>query len=85
MSRQKLMTFLTAGYNPIAVILPYVMFARPVFAGQIPLRALMQTAGAFAQVHSSFSFFVTSHSHLAEWKAVGCVPFAVSSPTPEEG
>ncbi len=70
MNRQKSLTFFTAGYNQIAVILPYVMLARPFFAGQIPLGTLMQTAGAFGQVQSSFSFFVTSYSRLAEWKSV---------------
>ncbi len=70
MNRQKSLTFFTAGYNQIAVILPYVMLARPFFAGQIPLGTLMQTAGAFGQVQSSFSFFVTSYARLAEWLAV---------------
>jgi len=70
MRRQKTLTFFTAGYNQIAVILPYLILARPFFAGQIQLGTLMQTAGAFGQVQTSFSFFVTSYASLAEWKAV---------------
>jgi putative ATP-binding cassette transporter len=70
MSRQKTLTFFTAGYNQIAVILPYAILARPFFTGQIPLGTLMQTAGAFGQVQASFSFFVNSYARLAEWKSV---------------
>jgi putative ATP-binding cassette transporter len=70
MNRQKMLTFFTAGYNQIAVILPYAILARPFFTSQIPLGTLMQTAGAFGQVQTSLSFFVTSYSRLAEWKAV---------------
>jgi vitamin B12/bleomycin/antimicrobial peptide transport system ATP-binding/permease protein len=70
MSRQKTLTFFTAGYNQIAVILPYALLARPFFTGQIQLGTLMQTANAFGQVQSSFSYFVGAYSRLAEWKAV---------------
>ena len=70
MSRQKMLTFFTAGYNQLAVVLPYAILARPFFSGQIPLGTLMQTAGAFGQVQTSLSFFVTSYAQLAEWKAV---------------
>lgn len=48
----------------------YAILARPFFTGQIPLGTLMQTAGAFGQVQTSLSFFVTSYARLAEWKAV---------------
>lgn len=70
MRRQKMLTFFTAGYNQAAVILPYAILARPFFTGQIPLGTLMQTAGAFGQVQTSFSFFVSAYARLAEWKAV---------------
>jgi putative ATP-binding cassette transporter len=70
MSRQKTLTFFTAGYNQIAVILPYILLARPFFGGQVQLGTLMQTAGAFGQVQSSFSYFVNAYTRFAEWKAV---------------
>jgi putative ATP-binding cassette transporter len=70
MRRQKTLTFFTAGYNQIAVILPYAILARPFFTGQIQLGSLMQTAGAFGQVQTSFSFFVNAYARIAEWKAV---------------
>lgn len=70
MRRQKMLTFFTTGYNQAAVILPYAILARPFFTGQIQLGTLMQTAGAFGQVQSSFSFFVNAYARIAEWKAV---------------
>ncbi len=70
MHQQKLLTFFTSGYNQFAVILPYALLARPFFAGQVALGTVMQTAGAFGQVQTSFSFFVNSYASLAEWKAV---------------
>lgn len=70
MHQQKTLTFFTSGYNQFAVILPYALLARPFFAGQVALGTVMQTAGAFGQVQTSFSFFVNSYASLAEWKAV---------------
>ncbi len=70
MHRQKMLTFFTSGYNQFAVILPYALLARPFFSGQVALGTVMQTAGAFGQVQTSFSFFVNSYASLAEWKAV---------------
>jgi putative ATP-binding cassette transporter len=70
MHRQKKLTFFTTGYNQFAVILPYALLARPFFAGQVALGTVMQTAGAFGQVQTSFSFFVNSYASIAEWKSV---------------
>ena len=70
MRRQKALTFFTAGYNQIAVVLPFLIMAPHYFAGTILLGTLTQTAGAFGQVQSSLSFFVNSYSGLAEWMAV---------------
>lgn len=70
MRRQKVLTFFTTSYNQIVVILPYILLAGPFFAGRIQLGTLMQTAGAFGQVQSSFSFFVNAYSSLAAWSAV---------------
>jgi putative ATP-binding cassette transporter len=70
MTRQKKLTFLTAGYGQAAVVFPYVLVSPFYFAGQIQLGGLMQTASAFGQVQSSFSFFVTAYTSLASWKAI---------------
>jgi vitamin B12/bleomycin/antimicrobial peptide transport system ATP-binding/permease protein len=67
MSREKKLTFLTSGYNQLAVILPMVIVAPYYFAGALPLGTLMQTGSAFGQVQTALSFFVHAYSRLAEW------------------
>jgi vitamin B12/bleomycin/antimicrobial peptide transport system ATP-binding/permease protein len=70
MGRQKRLTFFTAGYNQIQVIVP-VLAAGPVyFAGTIGLGGLMQTASAFGRVEGALSFFVKAYPQLAQWKSV---------------
>lgn len=70
MRLQKRLTWFTAGYNQISTIFPYVVVSPAYFSGAILLGPLMQTASAFSSVQSSFSFFITSYSELAEWTAV---------------
>jgi putative ATP-binding cassette transporter len=70
MSRQKKLTFLTAGYSQAAVVFPYIMVSPAYFAGAIQLGGLMQTANAFGQVQGALSVFVNVYRQLAEWRAV---------------
>ena len=70
MSRQKKLTFLTAGYSQAAVVFPYVMVSPAYFAGAVQLGGLMQTANAFGQVQGALSVFVNVYRQLAEWRAV---------------
>lgn len=70
MQRTKQLTFLTSGYNQVAIIFPFVIVSPLYFAGTMALGGLMQTASAFGQVQSALSFFVTAYSSLANWKAV---------------
>jgi putative ATP-binding cassette transporter len=70
MSRQKKLTFLTAGYSQAAVVFPYIMVSPAYFAGKVQLGGLMQTANAFAQVQGALSVFVNVYRQLAEWRAV---------------
>jgi vitamin B12/bleomycin/antimicrobial peptide transport system ATP-binding/permease protein len=70
MSRQKKLTFLTAGYNQASVIFPIVVVSPAYFAGHIQLGALTQTAGAFNSVQTALSFFVDTYVRIAEWRAV---------------
>ncbi|MGB8561910.1 MAG: SbmA/BacA-like family transporter, partial [Pseudolabrys sp.] len=58
MSRQKKLTFLTAGYRQAAVVFPYIMVSPAYFAGVVQLGGLMQTANAFGQVQDALSVFV---------------------------
>jgi vitamin B12/bleomycin/antimicrobial peptide transport system ATP-binding/permease protein len=70
MTQTKRLTFFTASYNQIAVVLPFIMVSPAYFAGRVQLGALTQTAEAFGQVQSSLSFFVTAYRQLAEWRSV---------------
>ena len=70
MSRQKKLTFLTAGYSQAAVVFPYIMVSPAYFAGKVQLGGLMQTADAFGQVQGALSVFVNVYRQLAEWRAV---------------
>lgn len=70
MSRQKKLTFFTAGYAQASVVFPFVMVSPAYFAGAIQLGGLMQTANAFGQVQNALSVFVTLYRNLAEWRAV---------------
>ena len=70
MSRQKKLTFFTAGYAQASVVFPFVMVSPAYFASAIQLGGLMQTANAFGQVQSALSVFVSLYRNLAEWSAV---------------
>jgi len=70
MTRQKRLTFLTAGYNQISIVFPFIVVSPAYFAGHIQLGALTQTAGAFNSVQTALSFFVDSYVRIAEWRAV---------------
>ena len=70
MSRQKKLSFFTAGYSQISTVLPVVMVSPAYFAGALNLGGLMQTATAFGSVQQALSFFVTSYRQIAEWRAV---------------
>jgi vitamin B12/bleomycin/antimicrobial peptide transport system ATP-binding/permease protein len=70
MSRQKKLTFLTAGYGQISSVFPFVVVSPAYFAGAIQLGGLMQTSSAFGSVQGALSFFVTAYRSLAEWRAV---------------
>jgi putative ATP-binding cassette transporter len=70
MTRQKKLTFLTAGYNQASVVFPFIVVSPAYFAGHVQLGALTQTASAFNSVQASLSFFVDSYVRIAEWRAV---------------
>ncbi len=70
MSRQKKLTFFTAGFDQVSIVFPFIIVSPAYFAGHIQLGALMQTASAFDSVQRAMSFFVTTYSELAEWAAV---------------
>lgn len=65
----KRLTWLSVFYNQVASIFPIVVQAPRYFSGEISLGVLTQTAGAFAQVQGSLSWFVDQFTSLADWKA----------------
>ncbi len=70
MTRQKRLTFFTAGYSQISTVFPYVVVSPAYFAGAMQLGGLTQTAGAFGQVQGALSFFIGVYRYLAEWRSV---------------
>jgi putative ATP-binding cassette transporter len=70
MTRQKRLTFFTAGYRQASIIFPYIVVSPAYFAGKMQLGGLTQTASAFNSVQSALSFFITVYPKLAEWRAV---------------
>lgn len=69
LSRQMKLTTFTAGYSQLSVIFPYVLAAPSYFIGRITLGQFQQTAGAFSQVQSAMSFFISAYTTLAAFKA----------------
>jgi putative ATP-binding cassette transporter len=70
MRRQKQLIWFTAGYGQAAIIFPFVVAAPRYFGGAIQLGGLMQTASAFGQVQTAFSYLITAYTEIAEWRAV---------------
>jgi vitamin B12/bleomycin/antimicrobial peptide transport system ATP-binding/permease protein len=70
MQRTKLLNALTAGYDQVAVVFPFIVAAPRFFSGQIPLGGLTQTAGAFGRVQDALSWFVSRYADLAQWHAI---------------
>jgi putative ATP-binding cassette transporter len=70
MTKQKQLTFLTAGYSQASTVFPFIVVSPAYFAGAVQLGGLMQTASAFGSVQGALSYFVTAYRYLAEWRAV---------------
>ncbi len=69
MQRQKLLNALIAGYEQAASIFPIVVAAPRYFSGEIALGGLTRTAGAFARVQGSLSWFIDAYADIASWRA----------------
>jgi putative ATP-binding cassette transporter len=69
MLRQKRLTFFTTAYTRIAIVFPFIVVSPAYFAGTMQLGGLVQTAGAFNNVETALSFFITIYRDLAEWRA----------------
>jgi putative ATP-binding cassette transporter len=70
MTRQKQLTFFTAGYTQVSNVFPFLVVSPVYFAGRMALGGMMQTASAFQSVQTALSFIITSYRTIAEWRAV---------------
>jgi putative ATP-binding cassette transporter len=69
MRMRKRLLWFSFSYNQLAVLFPFVTAGPRYFAGTIMLGNLMQIVNAFGQVQSNLSWFITSYTAIAEWKA----------------
>jgi vitamin B12/bleomycin/antimicrobial peptide transport system ATP-binding/permease protein len=69
MQRAKLLNALVSGYSQVAIIFPIIVAAPRYFGGAMALGDLTRTAGAFGQVQTAMSWFVSSCASLATWRA----------------
>jgi putative ATP-binding cassette transporter len=69
MLKQKQLTWFTSFYGQLAIIFPLVVASPRFFSGQVQLGAIFQTASAFGQVQGALSWFISSYTNFATWKA----------------
>jgi vitamin B12/bleomycin/antimicrobial peptide transport system ATP-binding/permease protein len=63
------LTWVTAGYGWLTLIVPVIAVAPLYFAGNLSFGGLMMAAGAFTQSQSSLRWFVDNFSTIADWRA----------------
>ena len=63
------LSFLTTGYNYLALIIPTLVAAPLFLAGKIEFGVITQAAGAFAQVLAAFSVAITQFERLSAYAA----------------
>jgi vitamin B12/bleomycin/antimicrobial peptide transport system ATP-binding/permease protein len=68
--RRMRVTAFTQLFGQLSPIIPFIFTAPFYFARKIQLGTMTQTAGAFAQVSSSLTFFVNYYTYLAGFKSV---------------
>ena len=63
------LTWVTAGYGWLTLVVPILVAAPAYFAGNLTFGGLMMAVGAFNQVQSSLRWFVDNFSTIADWRA----------------
>ncbi len=63
------LTWITAGYGWLAIIVPILAASPGFFGGNLTLGGLMVAAGAFTQVQQSLRWFVDNFNTIADWLA----------------
>jgi putative ATP-binding cassette transporter len=68
MARARL-TWVTAGYGWVALVVPIVVASPGYFAGRLSFGELMMVVGAFNQVQQALRWFVDNTGQIADWRA----------------
>ena len=63
------LTWVTAGYGWITLVVPILVATPLYFAGSLSFGGLMMAAAAFTQLQSSLRWFVDNFSTIADWRA----------------
>ena len=63
------LTWVTAGFGWLAIIVPILIASPAYFAGTMSFGGLMMAAAAFNQVHSALRWYVNNYDSIADWKA----------------
>lgn len=63
------LTWVTAGFGWLAILVPILIAAPAYFAGTMTFGGLMMAAAAFNQVHSALRWYVDNFGAIADWKA----------------
>lgn len=63
------LTWVTAGYGWLGLVMPILVAAPAYFAGHLSFGGLMMAAGAFNQVQQSLRWFVDNFGIIADWRA----------------
>ncbi|CAG7603394.1 ABC transporter ATP-binding protein/permease [Candidatus Vallotia tarda] len=64
------LNFVMVSYSQLAIVFPFIAAAPKYFAQTVSYGGYQQTISAFGTVSSSFSWFISSYSTLAAWRAV---------------
>ncbi|MGI9332372.1 MAG: ABC transporter ATP-binding protein/permease, partial [Gammaproteobacteria bacterium] len=63
------LTWVTAGYGWLALVVPILVAAPGYFQGTLSFGGLMMVVGAFNQVQQALRWFVDSFPRIADWRA----------------
>ena len=63
------LTFVTAGYGWVALVVPIIVAAPGYFGGRLSFGELMMVVGAFQQVQNALGWFVANTDSIADWRA----------------
>ncbi|MBO3758187.1 ABC transporter ATP-binding protein/permease [Ciceribacter sp. L1K22] len=63
------LTWVTAGFGWLAIVVPILIASPAYFAGTITFGGLMMAAAAFTQVYSALRWYVDNFGQIADWQA----------------